>query len=612
MLDWVRASTCAVAFVFLLSACDSGVLTNNNPEVDESASGSKESSLPVDQTGPTEGNVPVEPTDPAVPTEPTGPTAQPEATPSEYSVPVVDLLSLPSGDEASAFLQAATFGPTLDTINQLTAIGYSDWIVQQQQLPVDAIVPTINPNLADTTNYKWEGFARAAWYQRAVMGEDQLRQRAAFALSQIFVISTEPRDWLFKSHLQARYMDIMQEGAFGNFRDLLEEVTYSPLMGLWLTYIGSQKADDVTGMMPDENYAREIMQLFTIGLTELGIDGQPLLNSDGNTIETYTLEDISELSKVFTGLWWADIPFDENPGRPANAEIDVQRMVMHDDYHSPEAKRFLGHTIPANTGGDESIEQALDVLFGHPNVAPFIGKQLIQRMTTSNPSPQYVARVAEVFNAGSYTLPDGRVVGTGERGDMAPVWAAILLDPEARNPQRTDDEAWGKVREPLIRFLHWARAADIDSTKVTNESELERGAPTRTIGQDPYRSTTVFNFFRPGYVAGGTNTAAAGLVAPELQITTSATAIHYPNLMQHFVLRDSGLHWNGSYETQLAVAADAEALTDHLDLTMAAGRLTDRTRTRVIETIESVDNLRDRVQLGMLLIVNSQEYNTQQ
>jgi len=549
---------------------------------------------------------------PQTPVEPSEPvdTSDPEAITG--AVLPIDLFNAPSEQEAAQFLLSASFGPTQNSIDELVDLGYSDWFNSQLDEPINLIAPTLNPNLADKTNYKWEGFARHAWYNRTIFGEDQLRQRAAFALSQIFVVSTEPRDWLFKSHLQGRYMDIMQEGAFGNFRDLMEDVTYSPLMGLWLTYIGSEKANPDTGSMPDENYAREIMQLFTIGLVELENNGQPVLDQSGLPIETYTIDDVSGLSKVFTGLWWADKSFGSGFTREAQENIDIQRMTMHDNFHSPEAKSFLGHTIPAGTNGHESIRQALDVLFEHQNVGPFIGKQLIQRMTTSNPTNAYVERVAQAFNSGRYTLPNGERVGTGERGDMPPVFAAILLDEEARNPNRFNISGWGKVREPLIRLIHWARASNIASAKVTSTPALERGAPTNTIGQDAFRSRSVFNFFRPGFVAGGTYTASAGIVAPELQITTSATAMHYPNLMQEFVFDDSGRHWVGRYSDQIPLASNPSALTEHLNVTMTGGRMTDRTRARVLETIESVSNLRDRVQLGMYLVVNSQEYNTQQ
>ena len=546
------------------------------------------------------------------PEEPTIPVAPVIPEQGDFTVP-----DSPTAAEASAFLQSASFGPSLDSINQLVSTGYSDWFRAQQSLRIDTILSDTNPNFADRSNSNWETVPRQVWYERAVNGPDQLRQRAAFALSQILVASTEPRDWLFKSHLHARYMDIMQEGAFGNFRDLLEEVTYSGMMGEWLTYIGNEKADPETGALPDENYAREIMQLFTIGLIELNQDGSP---RDNPPQETYSAEDVSQLSRVFTGLWWADRPFgrDTRSGNTREAErnVDIQRMVMHDDYHSMESKSFLGQTIPANTRGDASISQALDVVFNHPNTAPFIGKQLIQRLTTSNPAGAYVERVANAFDSGSFVLPDGGRVGSGDRGDMAAVFAAIIFDPEAHNPERFTSETYGKVREPLIRFLHWARATDISRVRVQGENNFRNGATDNTLGQTPFRSDTVFNFFRPGFVAGGTVTASRNLVAPELQIISSTTAITYPNFMALHILRDSGANWLASYDDQMDVANDTDDLIEHLDLVMTRGRMTDRTKQAIADAVNEVapnnnNARRNRIQMAMLMVVNSQEFSTQ-
>ena len=525
----------------------------------------------------------------------------------------------PSEEEASAFLMAASFGPTQDSIREVVNNGYSAWFRDQTRIRINTILSETNPTFADTSTFRWETIPRQVWFDRAVNGRDQLRQRAAWALSQIFVVSTESREVTFKSHLHASYMDIMQRGAFGNFRDILGDVTYSPLMGEWLTYIGNERENPETGSMPDENYAREIMQLFTIGLVELNNAGNP---RNDPPRETYTQDDVIELSQVFTGLWWADLPFGEGETRIARRNIDIQPMVMHNAFHDRTPKTFLGTTIPGGIRGNASINRALDHLFAHRNVAPFISRQLIQRMTTSNPTNGYVRRVVRAFNTGNYTLPDGDEIGSGERGDMEAVFAAIIFDVQARRADRVDNEQFGKVREPLIRFLHWARASNINRVRVLSDSNFDRDGTTTTLGQNPYRAESVFNFFRPGFVAAGTTTADQGLLAPELQIVTSATAINYPNFMQEHVLRDNNANWNPRYNDQIRLANDPEALTEHLDLVMTGGRMTTRTKQAVRETIESVEirgnarardrQLRDRVQLAMLLTVNSQEYNTQQ
>ena len=525
----------------------------------------------------------------------------------------------PSEEEASAFLMAASFGPTQDSIREVVNNGYSAWFRDQTRIRINTILSETNPTFADTSTFRWETIPRQVWFDRAVNGRDQLRQRAAWALSQIFVVSTESREVTFKSHLHASYMDIMQRGAFGNFRDILGDVTYSPLMGEWLTYIGNERENPETGSMPDENYAREIMQLFTIGLVELNNAGNP---RNDPPRETYTQDDVIELSQVFTGLWWSDLPFGEGETRIARRNIDIQPMVMHNAFHDRTPKTFLGTTIPGGIRGNASINRALDHLFAHRNVAPFISRQLIQRMTTSNPTNGYVRRVVRAFNTGNYTLPDGDEIGSGERGDMEAVFAAIIFDVQARRADRVDNEQFGKVREPLIRFLHWARASNINRVRVLSDSNFDRDGTTTTLGQNPYRAESVFNFFRPGFVAAGTTTADQGLLAPELQIVTSATAINYPNFMQEHVLRDNNANWNPRYNDQIRLANDPEALTEHLDLVMTGGRMTTRTKQAVRETIESVEirgnarardrQLRDRVQLAMLLTVNSQEYNTQQ
>ena len=525
-----------------------------------------------------------------------------------------------SETQASSFLMSASFGPTSQAIDDLLSMGYSDWFQAQLQLPVDSILERTLPRLtfSDTSTFKWEAVPREFWFKSAVYGEDQLRQRAAFALSQIFVASTEPRGMTFKARMQARYMDIMQEGAFGNFRDLLGNVTYSPMMGMWLTYIGNQKADTDIGRSPDENYAREVMQLFTVGLLELNQDGTQQLDTEGQSIEIYDNDDVTGLAKVFTGFWWdssVSPSFLDGVGRPSVVGEELP-MKMYDEEHSPFSKTFLGSTIAAGLSGDATVEAALDILFNHSNVAPFISKQLIQRMTTSNPSPVYVQRVADVFDSGTYTLPDGQVLGTGERGDLAPVWAAILFDPAAVDSNRESDITYGKVREPIIRFLHWARFAQIGDVEVINESNFVSSGTQTTISQNPFRSPSVFNYYRPGYVASGLETADAGLVAPEMQITHATTAINYANLMRTYILRDGTGNWSGTYDPDIrTLAENADELIDHLDLVLTAGRMSEQTKEYITDTLAPVDpdgNLLSRIKLAVLLTVNSQEYITQQ
>ena len=261
----------------------------------------------------------------------------------------------------------------------------------------------------------------------------------------------------------------------GNFRNLLEDVTYSQLMGTWLTYMNNPKANPETGSLPDENYAREIMQLFTIGLVELNQNGTPKTSS-GNVIETHDQDDVTGLAKVFTGLQRAGLSFGARSPTNNDAANDVLPMQMHDERHSMEEKSFLGVTIPANTSGDESIRIALDTLFNHSSTGPYIAKALIKQMVTSNPSPRYVWAVAEAFNTGSYTFQNqkiNQVFGNGQRGSMQAVWAPILLNEEARDPNRYRFNSFGKVREPNLRFVRWARISDLKGFELLNRFTLD-------------------------------------------------------------------------------------------------------------------------------------------
>lgn len=529
-----------------------------------------------------------------------------------------------SAEEAAAFLTQATFGPTERSIAQLQDMGYSEWFKQQLDMPiVDMLEETRRYGAGLNDSRRFNEHSLESFFQRAINGNDQLRQRAAFALSQIFATGTSADLIIRKSHLHASYKDTMQRGAFGNFRDLLENVTYHPLMGFYLTYAGNQKANEETGSMPDENYAREIMQLFTIGLAELDEDGSPIL-SDGQPIETYDNDDVIELAKIFTGLYYSGRLFN---GRTSyfNSPEDIAPMVMHNDYHSDGPKTFLGSTVPDLGDGDAEISAALDILFEHDNVAPFICAQLIQRLTYSNPHGRnYTRRCSRAFNKGNYTLPDGSVVGSGERGDLTAVWAAILLDPfTARNPNRTSWRSYGKAREPVIGFVHWARVADVDDTDLEGTS-FRFGFDTAGVGQTPYQSPSVFNFYRPGYVPTATSIGSLGKVAPELQIFTASTLINYANNMRYYNLRafeDNDEGFIPKFTRELALATNPEALANHLNLVMTAGRMDDDTVRDIVDTIESIElssdtnqrntNLLERVVLAMQLAVTSSEFRTQ-
>lgn len=520
-----------------------------------------------------------------------------------------------SAEDASRFLTQATFGPTQADIDSLVSSGLSAWMQNEFAKPQESILQGVLVEEAAGADIGDDELSEAFW-TRAILSDDQLRQRVGYALSQIFVASYSDPGLEDRPFAMANYMDIMSAGAFGNLRQTLENVTYSPAMSIYLTYLQNQKADAEREVVPDENYAREVMQLFTIGLVELQPNGEPVLDANGSEIETYDNLDVTELAKVFTGLSWG--ARDRFFGRPENTESEFSPLEMYDEEHSPEEKNFLGVSIPANTGGNESIAIALDTLFNHQNTPPFLSKQLIQRLVTSNPTPAYVGRVADAFRSGTYMLPNGESVGDGVRGDMRAVIAAILLDPEARDPAMSADTAFGKIREPVLRFTHWARAFRVRETGLEDVGRARDTTAPNRLNQQAYRSPSVFNFYRPGFVAPGSESAAAGLVAPELQITTASSVVGYANFIEDFIFEDvSDVSFQPNYAPELALVNNAPALIDHLDLLLTYGTLSPETRARAIAAVESVEGNnrfpRDetRIHTAILFIMTSPDYLVQ-
>ena len=417
--------------------------------------------------------------------------------------------------EASRFLAQASMGATANDIARVQSIGYSAWLDEQFALP-----PTtsrwdwlVAAGFGASTYRNTEaGFDAAAW-RKLLNAPDTLRQRVTLALSELTVAAIDGLvggGW--RAFSAAAYLDLLEANAFGNYRTLLQQISTSAPMGEYLTYRGNVKFNAATGALPDENYAREVMQLFTIGLLKLELDGSPAL-SGGKTQETYTLDDITGLARVFTG--W---DYDLAGGTTATPDFKRRPMIQIASRHELGAKTFLGITIPAGTAGAASLTQALDGIFAHPNVAPFVGRQLIRRLVCSNPGAAYVARVATVFNDD----------GSGVKGNLKAVLKAILLDAEARDAAQLDDPDFGKLREPMLRFAAWARAFNASSASdawaIGNTSDLA----TR-LGQSPLRSPSVFNFFRPGYVPPNSSIAGASLVAPEFQITNESSVVGYLN-----------------------------------------------------------------------------------
>nr|WP_277623955.1 DUF1800 family protein [Undibacterium sp. TS12] len=525
--------------------------------------------------------------------------------------------SAPTPAQASRFLAQASFGANNAAINGVTSSSYSAWIDKQFLMPqklhrsyMDAQAAGFINGLKDLSQ---NNFFESFW-QQAITGDDQLRQRVTFALSQILVISFQDSNVANYPRGVASYYDTLAANAFGNYRNLLESVSLHPMMGTYLTSLRNQKESGT--QVPDENYAREVMQLFTIGLYQLNQDGTYLL-SNGKPVETYSSTDIAGLAKVFTGWSWAGPDKSDTRffGGNADANRDWLPMQSYPKYHSISAKSFLGVTIPAQSAAnpEASLKIALDTLFNHPNVGPFIGKQLIQRLVTSNPSPQYISRVAAAFNNN----------GQGVRGDMRAVIKAILLDNEARTDSTLAFANTGKLREPTLRLANWMRAFDVKSTSgrflMTSTDD-----PLSGLSETPMRSPSVFNFYRPGYVPPNTSIASAGLVSPEMQITGETSVVGYLNFMRDIIPNGTGSSRDikADYTPLIALAPTPELLLDQINLNLMASQMSSNLRSQILTAVNSVaiptNNTanadtakKNRVYLAIFLTMASPEYLTQ-
>ena len=441
-----------------------------------------------------------------------------------------------SDAEAARFLQQAQFSSTGLEVAGVRTGSYTDWLKRQFDLPI----AQTGFAWLDARGYGADAVADKNVYNEAIAdfmvwkdlfsSPDAMRKRVSLALSEFFVVSFSSMEIDWRGYAMAAYWDVLNQNAFGNYRALLEDITLNPAMGYFLNTRGNQK-EDGKGRQPDENYAREVMQLFTIGLYELNLDSTEKRDGAGKRIETYDTDDVSQLARVFTGYDF-DPAYRDKVSPSAftykiwSREYARRRMVLDPARHSNLAASFLNTHISANTPGASALKAALDGLFNHANTAPFFAKQMIQRLVTSNPSPAYVSRVAKTFIDN----------GAGIRGDLKAVWAAILLDNDARDPTLALGAGFGKVREPMVRFVQWGRSFGLKS--LQNSWKLfDQSNPSYALGQSPLRSPSVFNFFRPGYVPPNTAMAAQSAPAPEFQIVNETTVGAYINFMQNTIPR---------------------------------------------------------------------------
>jgi uncharacterized protein (DUF1800 family) len=537
-----------------------------------------------------------------------------------------------SQQQAARFLTQTTFGPTLEDIDHLVSLGNFDaWLNEQFSQPATLQYPAMQSlaiKMCDLSNASappitgGSELARAqVWWETAVKSKDQLRQRVALALSEIMVVSAKGV-LQFSQYGLADYHDVLTRNAFGNFRDLLEQVTLHPMMGRYLSMLRNEKANPQLNFHPDENYAREIMQLFTIGVHELNSDGSLVLDANSQPIPTYGQQDIEEFAKVYTG-WdfansaaWRDLYI-------GNGDA-THPMKAWEAFHDTSEKQLLNGFVIAGGGtAKQDLDKALDHLFNHPNVGPFISKQLIQRLVTSNPSPAYVARVANVFNNN----------GDNTRGDLKAVIKAILLDQEARNGHLDNPQSFGKLREPMLRITHLWRA--FPAIPITKQGSFYGGntcgqgsyeyyvVPFNgglsqfevTLGQTMLRSPTVFNFFLPDYSPPGV-VHDQNLVAPEFQIVTENTHINTFNAII-FMIRGDQRNTSIDITQELPLANSAEQLVNHLNPILLNNLMSPELRQILLAHLGQVfpdgeEGRKAKVRDTIKLIVSSPEYLIQQ
>jgi uncharacterized protein (DUF1800 family) len=488
----------------------------------------------------------------------------------------------PTAEDAARFLNQCTGGATAALIQEVQRKGFSTFLDEQFALPASSNLRWVDRQTAEPG--WWD--TMSAWWTLAVTAPDQVRQRVAFALSEILVTSFNDGDLSDNGVAMSGYIDILANNAFGNYRQLLQEVTLSPTMGVYLDMLGNDKGDPESGQHPNENYARELMQLFSVGLFQLNIDGSLALNGDALPIPTYDQSAVEGLAAVTTGWTFAGQSefWDWQPNYR-------QPMSIFPEHHEAGPKQILsGVVIPPAQAPAQDLNTALNTIFNHPNVGRFVGRQLIQRLVTSNPTPGYVYRVAAAFDNN----------GQGVRGDMKAVIKAILLDYDARGGSKTGQGA-GKLREPVLRLTHLYRSLGAHPS----DGIFAFWIPDE-FGEQPLNSPTVFNFFTPDYVAPG-GIALAGLYSPEFKITTETTVVAQANQVYE------ALFWEDiplDFSAEDALSNNPSALVDLLNVKLMNGAMSSAMRQALIDTINQMpaDDDWERVRSAVWLVLNSPEY----
>ncbi len=578
-----------------------------------------------------------------------------QAIPAQYFYPATtgfvpptepQLALTPENKDAVRFLMQATYGPTNSEISNVRAKGYEAWIAEQFTLPPSSHEQYLNMLRDEGRRIYDEQFNEAFWTY-AVTGRDQLRQRVAFALSQIFVISQLGGTLEDKPFGLANYYDMLGRNAFGNYRQLLEEVTLHPAMGKYLDMLGNEKEDTSINRTPNENFAREALQLFSIGLYQLNLDGSLKLDQSGKPVPTYDNEEVKGFARVYTGWNWGGNPTrtDATWTYPPRQFDFAQPMQAWATKHSTGEKLLLNGTIvPSGQTPEKDLKDALDNIFNHPNVGVFIGKQLIQRLVMSNPSPQYISRVATAFNDN----------GSGVRGDLKAVVRAILMDSEARldsrggygldrlhtsrgNSNRQSNRSAsppagtprveaqveaevgsagsvtsGKLREPVLRYAQLLRAFDAQALGGRYRLQYIDG-PEWGTGQSPLKSPSVFNFYEPDFSLPG-DIAKAGVLSPEFKLANETSIIGNTNFTRDTIYGGM-MSWTNypvifNYNRYLGWVSDPGKMVDQLNLVMMGGSMTADMKASIVRAVNGVwdGNPGEKLRAAIFLVATSKEY----
>lgn len=531
--------------------------------------------------------------------------------------------------EAARFLLQTQFNTNLTEINSLLNSTYKDYLTAQFNSPISITgwewlnskgYNAINSNIYFEHNYPTDYMI----WQQLISSEDNLRKKISLTLSEFFVVSLLGLNTKWVSHASASWWDLLNSNCFTTYRALLGAITLHPSMGNYLNIAGSAK-ENAAGRAPDENYAREVMQLFSLGIYKLNIDGTEISDGNGNKTETYTQKDITNLARAFTG-WNYDssqnvftpiLIFGKTVNVPNTTSVKLP-LIFNSNEHSTLPATFLGANMPSD--GIAALNSALDTIANHANVAPFFCKQMIKKLITSNPSPAYVQRVATIFNDN----------GSGVRGDLKSVFMAIFIDSEARDLTNISLATFGKVKEPMHRFIQWSR-----TFKCTSKfGSWKIGDMTNNLGQSPLRSPNVFNFFRPNYIPPSTQLATLALTAPEFQIINESTVSSYINFMQSIIKTgiyttapeianatstiNDGYDITPDYSEALKYVTNSNSLVDYLDLILNYSQTSNNNKKLIISALDSfgvtetsnsaATTKLNKLSSAILLIMSSTDY----